>query len=779
MQNKTYMKTKKLVIVESPAKCKKIEGFLGDAYKCIASFGHLRELPSLDHIDIANQFHPTFTFIPKKEKTIQSMKKDIQEAAEVILATDDDREGEAIAWHICDLFGLPIATTQRIIFHEITKDAVCDAVKHPTRVNMSVVHAQFTRQILDVVVGFTISPILWKHIAHKSLSAGRCQTPALRLIYENEEEVKKATPTGVHDVSGFFKISGRVIEFNLLTSLTRDEEVPALFHDMSDFTTTYTGSKPILATREPPTPFNTSRLQQAASNELHISPKETMRICQKLYESGHITYMRTENQEYSQQFIESMQTYIEETYGDAYVNTERTTTLRNNGNNPHEAIRPTNIRCASLSSSPESFSSKELRMYKLIHTRTLQSVMSVAKLHTIEGKIPSPNSSFFSCKRHKVIFPGWKVVENVTASASEQEQDYHALVTCPQCMVKFTRLSSTYRLKDGKQHYTEARLVHLLEEKGIGRPSTFSSLVEKIQERGYVKKKDVSGVTMQVCEYEMGEDNHVLEVIRGKEFGGEKNKLVIQPLGVLVSEFLHTHFQSLFAYEYTKQMEEFLDQIASWKHGEEDDQDNNQWTTILGRYYNEITAMIVSLKDNKTNGKVTYVIDEHHTYLIGKNGPVIKYTENGKTSFKSVREDIDIRKLEKGEYSVEDIVSTCPNDHVLGDYLGHTIALKKGKYGLYAIWGDKKVPLKSLGNRPLENIRMEDVVCVIDNQENGTRVLTDTLSIRTGKRGAYIFYKSSQMKKPAFFSLKDCSLDYFNDDQEDLKRWIFDTYAIG
>lgn len=773
------MKTKKLVIVESPAKCKKIEGFLGDNYKCIASFGHLRELPSLDNIDIGNQFQPTFTFIAKKEKTIQSMKGDIQNASEVILATDDDREGEAIAWHICDIFGLPVASTPRIVFHEITKNAVCNAMDHPTRINMSVVHAQFSRQILDVIVGFMVSPVLWKHIAHKSLSAGRCQTPALRLIYENEEEIKNATPTGVHDISGLFKISGRVIEFKLSSSLTQDEQVCHLFHAMADFTSAYSVGQPILVTREPPMPFNTSRLQQAASNELHVSPKQTMQICQKLYEAGHITYMRTENQEYSQQFMESMRTYIEHTYGDAYVNADRATSLKNDGNNPHEAIRPTNIQCVSLLHSEESFSSKEVRMYELIHRRTLQSVMSVAKLHTIEGKIPSPDSRVFSCKRHKMLFPGWKIVETTTESNNDEVRDYHAMITCPQSIVTFTRLFSIYRLQNSKQHYTEARLVHLLEEKGIGRPSTFSSLVEKIQERGYVKKQNIKGDTMQVTEYEMGQDNHILEVVRGKEFGSEKNKLVLQPLGALVSEFLHTHFHTLFAYEYTKHMEESLDKIASWVHKEGNRQEKVTWWDMLSKYHREITDMLDTLKENKPAGKIAYSIDEHHSYIIGKNGPVIKFTKDGKTSFKSVRDDIDVHKLEKGEYVIDDVVAPLSPDHVLGEHLGHSIALKKGKYGLYAMWGNKKISLKPLGNRPVENIRLEEVIQVLDNQENGTRILTNTLSIRTGKRGAYIFHKLPHMKKPSFFSLKDCPLDYFGCEQEDIKRWIFDTHAVG
>jgi len=296
--------TKYLVIVESPAKCKKIEEYLGSAYTCIASFGHLRELGSLKNIDIENHFTPSFTVIDNdiKKKQIEKIRSEIKKVDEVILATDDDREGESIAWHLCQLFSLPVEKTKRIIFHEITETAIQQAVLHPRTINMQIVYAQQARQILDLLVGFHISPVLWKAFNKgNGLSAGRCQTPALRLVYDNQKEIDANPSVLVYDVVGYF--TNKNIPFDLNREIEKEEETEEFLEAIVNIEH-YLHINPVnKTTKTPPEPFSTSRLQQTASNELHYSPKETMTLCQKLYEAGYITYMRTDAKKYSEDFV--------------------------------------------------------------------------------------------------------------------------------------------------------------------------------------------------------------------------------------------------------------------------------------------------------------------------------------------------------------------------------------------------------------------------------------------------------------------------------------------
>lgn len=757
-----------LVIVESPAKCKKIEGFLGSGYKCVASYGHLRELPSLKNIDIENNFRPSFTITSSKLKNVQKLKPLIKDASKVILATDDDREGEAIAWHICDIFQLDVSSTPRIAFHEITRDAVLRAVNNPRCVNMDLVHAQLSRQMLDVIVGFSVSPVLWKHISHTSLSAGRCQSPALKLIYENQLEIDNAETTSDYATSGYINVGGRAIRFVLNRDMTSDHEVTEYYDQLSEFDLMYHCKEPRTVEREPPKPLNTSVLQQHASNELRMSPKECMQSCQRLYEAGHITYMRTENQQYSAEFLDKCKPYIIGVYGDDFVSHDKIQELTNDGSNPHEAIRPTCISTSTLSA--DDFTNREIRLYKLIHRRTLQSCMAAATIQTVEATTTAPDDCQFVCKREKVVFPGWKVLDS-DKKDTLQDNEFNILASTPDCLVNYTTIESSYRITKTKQHYTEARLVQLLEQKGIGRPSTFSSIVEKIQDRGYVKKTNVSGHTRQVTDFTMDREGSIVEIVHGKEFGAEKNKLVIQSLGISVIELLDTHFQELFAYDYTRDMETQLDIIAG---GEATD-----WKSMLSTYYTNITRLLTDMKSTHSGEKIEYKIDEHHTYLFGKNGPVVKCTQGDAVSFKSVRADVDVKKIENGGYSLEEVLATPkPDDCGLGEYDGHAITLKNGRYGLYASWGAESIQLKSLGNRPIENISLEEVVSIIQTTKESTRKISDTLCIKTSKRGPYLFYKTKDMKKPGFFSLKDCPYDYFHCDLGELSAWIFKVFSV-
>jgi len=764
----SYSTATTLVVVESPAKCKKIEDFLGPGYKCVASFGHLRELTSLNNIDLENNFHPTFTIADNKRKYISKLKKEIANAGEVVLATDDDREGEAIAWHICMLFDLNVKSTKRIVFHEITELAVREAIRHPTRINMHIVHAQQTRQILDLVLGFKISPILWKNIAYKSLSAGRCQTPALKLVYENQLEIDKAKGRQVYTTTGLFRVSGKIVSFDHTKEHTTEEALLKFYDQSKEFQHMFSCSSPKKVFRDPPTPLNTSRIQQVASNDLRYSPKDTMRLCQTLYEGGYITYMRTESKKFAKPFLSQASSFIEQTYGDNYTGCEKTMQdLAGDQNNPHEAIRPTNIYTEKL---PGTSGTKEARLYKLIRDVTLQSCMAQAELYSVKGTITAPEGEYIR-KCEQVTFLGWMVVAGAE-KGSIDEQEYKLLSSSRTCGTAFSRISSKMTIKELKQHYTEARLVQLLEQQGIGRPSTFSTLVDKIQTREYVKKQNVAG-TKAVCkDFELLDTKEVEYTESTREFGNEKNKLVVQPTGVIVIEFLEKHFPELFRYEYTKIMEDKLDLIAS-------NRNDIQWVDVVSEFYTQIVGLLDKLEATQPE-KVEYAIDSTHSYIIGKNGPVIKCSAGDNVSFKPVKKDVDIRKLENGEYTLAEVIDTSMvTEYNLGNLNGHDVVLKKGKFGVYAKWGTENVSLRSIGNRPIENIRLEEVCNIIEATKNGTRVINDNLSIRSGKRGHYLFFKTKTMKKPTFFDLKDCSLEYMSCPLEHLKEWIYETHHVS
>jgi len=804
MPKKYSTTTTTLVIVESPAKCKKIEDYLGPGYKCVASYGHLRELPSLKNIDIENNFNPTYTIIDNaiKKKQIEFLRKEIKNADEVILATDADREGERISYCVAQIFKLDINKTKRITFNEITETAIQQAIKKPRTIDMDLVHAQQARQILDILVGFKISPTLWKCIVQpkgkdNALSAGRCQTPALRLVYDNEQDIKACEERKVYNVTGYFTNLNLPFEHNPPGKYETEDDIIDFLDGSSEFSHIYTCSQPTKVFKKPPEPFTTSRLQQVASNELHYSPKETMRICQLLYEGGYITYMRTDSKTYSGEFLETVKSYILRNYddGEKYINKEigemmtgdkceepkkkKTTkgTKQPNTEKPqaqeaHEAIRPTNISFGEL---PETLGSKERRMYKLIWTNTLESCMSAASFHSITATINAFQNTKFTHTCELISFPGWKIVEK---KYSTDTNEYQYLQQIKQnASIPYKKIYAKVTIKGSKQHYTEARLVQLLEEKGIGRPSTFSSLIDKIQDRGYVKKEDIKGKEIVCKDFEL-ENDEICEIETKREFGNEKSKLVIQPLGIIVMEFLAKHFNELFDYSYTCLMENALDKIAK---GEE------SWIELCKSCNNEIDTLVEKIKEET---KIEYKIDENNTYLIGKYGPVIKCveeTDDGKESitFKPVRKDMDVKLLEKGVTKVEDIIDTnktSKSQYILGQYNGNDVVLKKGKFGLYITWGENSKTLKELGNRPIENITFEEVQRYLEEGSNLIREINTNMSIRKGPKGDYLFYKMPKMKKPQFFDIKgfssETSEDYKICDITILKSWISEKYNI-
>jgi DNA topoisomerase I len=806
--SKKYSTTTTLLIVESPAKCKKIEEYLGPGYKCIASFGHLRELPSLSNIKIEEGFKPTYQIINNalKKKQIDLLRKEIKKADEVIIATDNDREGEGIGYHLLELFNLPLST-KRIVFNEVTEKALQQAVKTPRTIDMSMVHAQQARQILDLLVGFKITPMLWKFISQnseKSLSAGRCQTPALRLVYDNQKEIDSADNKKVFNTTGYF--TNMNLPFELNHQFEEEDETVDFLDKTADHNHIYNCLQPTKVYKQPPEPFTTSRLQQLASNECHFSPKETMKLCQSLYEGGYITYMRTDSKKYSADFLETAKKYIQTNYEQKYINenidvlccrvdtdieTEQSKTKQsksikttkqsqkskdNLAQEAHEAIRPTKI---SLKDLPEKINPRERRMYKLIWENTLESCMASAIYNSVKAQIQSYKSLVFQYTSELIAFPGWKIVKN---KFSTDSKEFQYLQTIKQNQtIKYNKVVSKVTIKNVKMHYTEARLVQLLEDKGIGRPSTFSMLIDKIQERGYVKKEDVKGKTIIVKDYEL-ENDEISEVEATREFGNEKNKLVLQPLGKIVMEFLDKHFLDLLNYDFTREMEEDLDNISKGTH---------DWKELCKRCNDKLDTIITQVKETQKS-KFEIKIDETHIYTIAKYGPVIKCVEkvDGKktTIYKSIKKnmEIDIDKLENGGYILEELIDNDiekqankqANQINLGKYEDKDVILKKGKFGLYVTCGEVSKTLKQFGNRPIESIQLDEVIPLLEEGSNMVREVSTNISIRKSKKGDYIFFKTSKMKKPKFFALKGFEEDYKTCDIDVLKSWLKEKHDI-
>jgi DNA topoisomerase-1 len=443
-----------------------------------------------------------------------------------------------------------------------------------------------------------------------------------------------------------------------------------------------------------------------------------MKFCQTLYEKGFITYMRTDSKNYSNSFIKSAHKYITSKYEDKYFNNDflkKAEQEKDNTEKAHEAIRPTDISLEDLSNT---FDSKERKVYKLIWQNTVESLMTKACYNSIESKITTFQHLFFVNVSQQIHFPGWKIVKKKyeeSESCKEKEYNYLSLfINKTDYQVKYTKVTSTVHLEETKKHYSEAKLVQMMEEKGIGRPSTFASLVEKIQEREYIKKEDVEGKIIDCLNYELESGNsyvHLKEQLVKTVFGNEKGKLIVQPLGVIIIDFLEKHFQDLFNFQYTKQMEDALDSISQGIISKQE---------VCQKFHQQILLLKEIMRETRlTKESGSIKIDENHTFIIGKNGPVIKCTEGENVTFKPIKKGMDIYRVK--ESSIDKIVDSKKmelkqkRDGIeLGEYQGESLLLKKGKYGLYASWGEKTKSLKKLGNRPIDNIRFEDVLEILE-----------------------------------------------------------------
>ena len=549
--------SRNLVIVESPAKAKTIEKYLGKDFVVKSSIGHIRGLPSKNgSVDVANKFAPKFEVNADKKKTIAELKKEVKAADTVWLASDEDREGEAIAWHLAEVLKLDPKTTKRIVFHEITKNALDEAVKNPRTINMPLVEAQQARQSLDYLVGFELSPVLWRKV-RPQLSAGRVQSVAVRLIVEREAEIDAHTPESTFKLTAEFVLSdGTVLPAVSSKKHQSADDVRKILEDFakSNFTVSDIAKKP--GTRSPSAPFTTSTLQQEASSKLGFSPRNTMSLAQRLYEAGHITYMRTDSLNLSEQALGAMSGFIKSTYGENYHHFRTFKSKSAGAQEAHEAIRPTNVTKEWAGADEQ-----QKKLYNLIWRRTLASQMESASLEkTTISVAASESKEIMEAKGEIVVFDGFLKVYGRSGDdvlLPEVKKGDPLTLKTAQAIENLSR---------GPARYTEASLVKKLEEMGIGRPSTYASTINTIQTRGYVERGDLEGIPKNIQKLTL-ENGTVSETTEEIQYGKDSNKLFPTDTGKVVTDFLVKHFTSVMDYDFTKSVEAELDDIAA---GEKD-----------------------------------------------------------------------------------------------------------------------------------------------------------------------------------------------------------------
>jgi DNA topoisomerase-1 len=549
---------KNLVIVESPAKAKTIEKYLGSDFKVLSSIGHIRSIAKKTKtgtppIDVANNFQTTYEIDPDKKKTITELKKATKEAEQVWLATDEDREGEAIAWHLCEVLGLDPLTTKRIVFHEITKPAIEEAVKNPRNVDMQLVQAQQARQILDRLVGFELSPVVWQKVPGGK-SAGRVQSPAVRLLVEREREIQKFEGSFQFKVTAEFMHDGLTVKAELPNRFDTEEAAQTFLQSLKDATFTVSDVTKTPGTRNPGAPFTTSTLQQEANSKLGYGARATMSSAQKLYQEGKITYMRTDSVNLSGQAIAAAKDFITSQYGPEYSTVRQFKTKNASAQEAHEAIRPTDMGLTRGSSNEY-----DQKIYDLIRNRALASQMSPAKLEKTTVTITiSGENEVFEAKGEVIIFPGFLKVYG----AGKKDPDIlPAMTTGDNLALESALAKQTFARPPAR--YTEGSLVKKLEELGIGRPSTYATIINTIQARDYAIKGEGEGEERDVITFNVSPTHDVEREVIKEKTGSEKGKLVPTGVGEMISDFLTDHFEQVVDYGFTANVEEDFDKIAT------------------------------------------------------------------------------------------------------------------------------------------------------------------------------------------------------------------------
>lgn len=734
-----------LVIVESPAKAKTIQKFLGNGYVVKSSFGHIRDLQDKKlSVDVEKGFTPEYVIPSDKKKVVAELKKAAESASTVWLASDEDREGEAISWHLYETLGLKEAQTRRIVFHEITRDAIVNAVQNPRSIDMNLVNAQQARRVLDRLVGFELSPILWRKIQPK-LSAGRVQSVALRLVVEREKEIMGFENEAYYKVEAFFHPAGLPasvkVKAVLDTRFKTLEEARAFLQDCIGATFTVSDVEKKEANRYPTAPFTTSTLQQEAARKLHFPVSMTMRVAQSLYERGLITYMRTDSTNLSALALGTAKKFITENFGPEYSKPRQFKTHSKGAQEAHEAIRPTFIENTEIEGTAQ-----EQKLYNLIWKRTVASQMADAKVLNTTLRVSSDKrSERFNAQATQVLFDGFlKLYIEGTDNQDPEEEE----VMLPDLQVgtpmEEKGIKAECKFTAAPPRYSEATLVKKLEELGIGRPSTYAPTIATLTTgRGYIVKGDKEGRKVAVNELEL-KNGGISETSRTETVGAERGKLLPQEIGMIVTDYLEKYFTDIMDYDFTANVEKEFDQIASG---------NLVWNEVIGEFYSPFHKKVdeVLHDGNYSHVSKDLGIDEEGNKIIakfGKFGPYIQKGEGEKAQYASLGRDQLIENI-----TLDEALKMFQLPRTVGQYNGVDVIALKGRFGPFLKYGDKNFSLPR-GKDPLK-VTLEECSTIIDeglNKSAASSVMTEypdnDIQIINGRYGPYIKHAGSNYRIP-------------------------------
>ncbi len=751
---------KNLVIVESPAKAKTIEGYLGKDFTVKSSFGHVRDLSRKDlGIEIENGFLPVYEVMEDKKKTIAELKKLAKSAETVWLATDEDREGEAISWHLAEVLDLDIKKTNRIVFHEITKNAITEAIEKPRHIDVNLVNAQQARRVLDRLVGFEISPILWKKVK-PSLSAGRVQSVAVRLIVEREEDIKNFSATFAYKVTGIFNVKTDMGSGELKAELNKRfntlDEVKMFLASCKDakFTVEDVETKP--GKRSPAAPFTTSTLQQEASRKLGFSVSRTMTVAQQLYESGKITYMRTDSVNLSKLALAQAKDEIKKQFGENYHKSRQFATKSKGAQEAHEAIRPTYLEHQTIEGD-----AAQKRLYELIWKRTIASQMADAVLEKTNIYINISNTpEKFIATGEVIKFDGFlKVYIESTDDDAEEMEGVLPPVKKGQTL-DMNQIDAVQKFTLQPARYTEASLVKKLEELGIGRPSTYAPTISTIQKREYIVKEDREGKTREINHITL-KGGKIKEAVKKENYGYEKGKLFPTDTGELVTKFLMQYFDNIMDYQFTATVEKEFDEIA---------QGLKKWNKMIEKFYSPFHKRVTETleKGEKVKGEKLLGVDPKtglNVYVkLGRFGPIAQIGETDspdKPKFSGLRKGQTLEGI-----TLQEALKLFEFPRLLGTYEDTDVSVGIGRFGPYVLHKSKFYSLKKEDDPNTIHIDRAIELIEAKRQENANKIIKsfperEDVQVLNGRYGPYIAVGKSNIKipkgtEPASLTLEEC-----------------------
>lgn len=754
-----------LVIVESPAKAKTIEKFLGKDFKVMSSYGHIRDLKKKEISIDMKTLEPEYEIPEEKRKLVSELKSNAKKAKKVWLASDEDREGEAISWHLCEVLGLDEKNTNRIVFHEITKNAILEAIENPRHLDMNLANAQQARRMLDRLVGFNLSPVLWRKVK-PSLSAGRVQSVAVRLIVEREREIQAFNAEPYFRITAVFGVDGSDVRAELDKRFTTHEEALAFLEQCKDaqFTISSIQKKPLK--RMPAPPFTTSTLQQEAARKLGFTVSQTMMVAQRLYESGHITYMRTDSVNLSKLCIGTAKEAIVSLYGEEYSKSRNYTTHSKGAQEAHEAIRPTYMDKQEIEGS-----SQERRLYELIWKRTAATQMADAELEkttveiSITGKDGKKNGmEMFIATGEVVTFDGFLKVYRESDGDDEHEQSENSTMM-PSTMnegdvITRKEIVATERYSQGPMRYTEASLVHKLEELGIGRPSTYAPTISTIQQREYVQKGDKKGEE-RTYTIDTLTNQKITTKTKSEMAGNEKGKLLPTDIGTVVNDFLMEFFPGIMDYNFTANVEEKFDSIAEGKEN---------WHTMLKEFYKgfapTVEDTIKSRSEHKAGERILGEDPKSHkpvSVKIGRYGPVVQIgtaDDKDKPRFAQLPKEFSLETI-----TLEEALELFRLPRTLGDFENLPVSIGTGRFGPYVLHNRKYVSLPK-DMDPL-SVTLDEAVELIEDsrkseQQRHLKSFEEDpkLEVMNGRYGPYLAYDGKNYRLPKSMHDKAAELSY-------------------